>query len=388
MRWNVGTKIGTGYGLALAILIAIGAVSYHNSVLLTDTAGWVAHTHQVLERLEDVLSTLKDAEAGQRGYLITGEERYLEPYKAARASIDQKLKGSNPDALRTLTKDNPNQQRRLDALEPLVDSKFAELMETIELRKDKEKGFDAALKVVLTDKGKNVMDEIRRKLGEMRDEELTLLETRSSEAKSSSETTKSTIVFGTLAAFVVLAIAAILITRNIARPVRELSATAERIAVGDLGATVSAASGRQDEIGALALSFSRMTASLKNMAGIAGKIADGDLRVKIKPQSELDVLGTAFASMIDNLQLLTADLAEGVNVLSTSANEISTSTSQLATSASESAAAVSETTTTVEEVRKPRRSPARRPSTSPIAHRKPRKSRRAGASPPRMPAPV
>ena len=61
-------KIGTGFGLALAILAVIGIIAYRSIVKLTDTADWVDHTHQVLEGLEGVLSTMKDAETGQRGY--------------------------------------------------------------------------------------------------------------------------------------------------------------------------------------------------------------------------------------------------------------------------------------------------------------------------------
>ncbi len=101
----------------------------------------------------------------------------------------------------------------------------------------------------------------------------------------------------------------------------------------------------------LAQTFERMTESLRGMAEVAGKIADGDLRSNITPQSSRDVLATAFARMIENLRDQTRQLVEGANVLASSASEIVASTTQLASSATESAAAVSETTTTVEKVR-------------------------------------
>jgi len=349
MKWNVGMKIGAGYGLALAILVAIGAASYQSTTKLTETAEWVAHTHQVLEKLETVLSGMKDAETGQRGYIITGEERYLEPFRAAQETINQKVK-----TLRDLTRDNANQQRRLDILEPLIfgkEGKFAELLETIDARKDKANGFAAALQLVRTDKGKKVMDEIRKIIDEMTSEENTLLKMRAEEAQTSARNVTLTIVVGTLAAVIVLALAGFVITRNIANPLKEIAATAERIAAGDLSVTISVMSEREDEVGILAQTFSRMTDSLKRMAGVASTIAAGDLRVKVQPQSDKDVLGNAFASMVENLRRLTADISEGVNVLGSSANEIVAATTQLAASASESAAAVSETTTTVEEVR-------------------------------------
>ncbi len=346
MKWTVGMKIGTGFTLALAILVIIGAVAYRSIAKLTETAGWVAHTQQVIATLEGVLSTMKDAETGQRGYVITGDERYLEPFRTAQSTIGGELK-----SLRELTKDNSAQQRRLDILEPLItskDGKFAVLQQTADLRRDK--GFEAALENVRTDRGRTLMDDIRKLVSEMKDEETRLLDVRTDEAQISSDNARRTIVGGTLAAFVVLALAGFLITRNIAHPLREITTTAERIAAGDL-ATVVAISDRTDEVGVLAQTFSRMAASLKGMAGVAEKIAAGDLRVKVKPQSEQDMLGNSFASMVENLQRLTSELTEGVSVLGSSASEISVSTTQLAASATESAAAVSETTTTVEEVK-------------------------------------
>jgi methyl-accepting chemotaxis protein len=348
MKWNVGMKIGSGFALALAILVIIGAVAYHSIGKLTDTARWVDHTQQVLVTLENVLSTMKDAETGQRGYLLTGEDKYLEPFHVAQGAIDGEMK-----ALRELTKDNLNQQRRIDVLEPLIrskDGKLAELLETIEVRKDKTRGFDAALQIVRADKGKKLMDDIRKTIDEMAGEESVLLQTRSAEAQASARNATLTIVGGTVAAFIALIVAGFTITRNIANPLREITVTAQRISAGDLDVAI-AANNRTDEVGVLARTFSQMTDSLKNMAGVAGKIASGDLRGKVQPQSDKDVLGNAFAAMVENLQRLTSDLSEGVGVLGTSANEISVSTTQLAASASESAAAVSETTTTVEEVR-------------------------------------
>ena len=158
----------------------------------------------------------------------------------------------------------------------------------------------------------------------------------------------SIVVFAvaTLAALLV----GILLARGIARPLQAITAKAERIATGELP-EASASLARGDEVGMLDSAFARMTDNLREMAAAAERIAEGDLRVAVHPQSDRDVLGKAFASMVANLRQLTADLYEGINVLGASATEISASTSQLAAGATQTAAAVSETTTTVEEVR-------------------------------------
>ena len=87
IKSNVGMKLGLGFGLALAILVMIGAVAYRSTEKLTETAHVGAITPiRCWEMLESVLSTIKDAETGQRGYLLTGEDKYLEPYLAAQSN--------------------------------------------------------------------------------------------------------------------------------------------------------------------------------------------------------------------------------------------------------------------------------------------------------------
>jgi methyl-accepting chemotaxis protein len=343
MTSSIGAKIGSGFGLALAILIVIGAVSYSSTAKFMDSAGWVAHTYEILDNVAGFLSAMKDAETGQRGYVITGQDRYLEPYRNAAAAA-----GQNLENLRRLTADNPVQQRRLDALAPLVASKFAELQETIALRRDK--GFEAAAKMVLTDRGKEAMDQIRQLSGEMKEEENRLLKERTQEEKERAQGTKSTIIFGSLIALIFVMAAGFAITRNIATPLKEVSQAAQRIAAGDLLVDLPATN-RRDEVGVLTQMFLRMTQSLKQMSEVAKQIAKGDLTVELVPQSEKDVLGNAFLAMVGDLRKAMREIGEGVDVLGSSTSEILATTKQVTTGAAETATSVTETTTTVEEVK-------------------------------------
>lgn len=343
MRWSIGSKIGSGFGLALVALMVVGAVSFNSTAKLIDSAEWVRHTHEVLSGLDDVLSGMKDAETGQRGYVITGETRYLAPYQGAHELVDQKLKH-----LRELTSDNPIEQQRLTALEPVVNSKFAELQETIDVRRTK--GFAAAAQEVLTDKGKNAMDSIRNLVGEMQEEETGLLAQRSAEEKARARRTETVIILGSLGAFMLLSLVGVFLTRNIAVPLGEVSAAAQKIAGGDLSVGVIS-NGRRDEVGVLATTFTEMTNSLGEMARVAEQISDGDLTVEVKPRSDKDVLGKAFAVMVEKLRRIIGEMQESIGVLSSSAQQIVATTTQVAAAATETAAAVTETTTTVEEVK-------------------------------------
>src|SRR5712691_890624 len=214
MSWTVARKIGVGFTVPVAILIVIGSVAYRTTNRLIEASHQVTHTYAVLTELERVVSTLSDAETGQRGYLLTGVERFLEPYIAALRSIDADLRD-----VRKLTADNPNQQRRLDALEPLVAAKLAVLKETIDLQK--QKGVQAALALFQTERGKKIMDDIRRSVDEMKNEENQLLELRSQGAQATARNTFLTIVLGTFFAFVIVGLVGFFITRSVVSQIQE-----------------------------------------------------------------------------------------------------------------------------------------------------------------------
>jgi CHASE3 domain sensor protein len=119
MNWSVGTKIGAGFTVALLALACIGVISYRSTNALIEAARLKAHTYEVLRSLQSLLSAMQDAETGQRGYIVTGRDSYLEPYNTGIKTSAQSL-----DEVRKLTADNPSQQRRVDALQPQVAAKF------------------------------------------------------------------------------------------------------------------------------------------------------------------------------------------------------------------------------------------------------------------------
>jgi methyl-accepting chemotaxis protein len=258
MRFTVGVKILLGFGLALLILAIIGAVSYRNTVTLIDNTEWRSHTHIVLTSLESLVGEVTNAETGQRGYLVTGREEYLEPYTRATKVLDTVI-----EELRSLTADNPQQQRRLDQITPLVASKLAELRQTIDLRRDK--GPDAALAVVMSDKGRSLMDDIRKIVDEMENNENALLKQRNEESDLSAQATKSTILYGSLAAFVLVGISGVLIQRSITRPLGRFVTFVDRVGKGDL--TEQAEITSADEVGKLGEGINEMVVGLKNISG-------------------------------------------------------------------------------------------------------------------------
>jgi methyl-accepting chemotaxis protein len=157
-------------------------------------------------------------------------------------------------------------------------------------------------------------------------------------------------VFTGLLALAISILMIYLMNRAIAGPLGELTTVAGSISEGDLAATLGYVE-RRDEVGALAQSFSRMTLYLRGMADIAERIAEGDIRTVVKPQSEKDTLGRAVANMADSLRQVNREIQESANILVSAATEIMSSTTEVASSVSETATAVTQTTSTVEEVK-------------------------------------
>ncbi len=338
MRWSVGVKIAAMEAIAIIALIIIGFASYYSTDRMLASIDWRQHTYQVKAELSTLLSLLIDAETAQRGYLITKQERYLEPYNFAIG----KISGTFND-IRTLTADNDDEQHRLDMMWPLIQDKLSGVKQSFTLTDSKQI-------VASLDDGKKQMDEIRNVISDMNNAEDALLAQRISGANTSVNDAFFTIVYGTLGAVIFLVIIGILFTRHIATPLREMTVAARKIADGELDDSFKPIS-RQDEVGDLSETFARMSRKLQDIAAAANTVSTGDLTVSIVPISHKDILGNSLAKMVENLRQFALDNNEFVQMLNTSVNEIFTSVSQLVSSGSETATAVSQTTSTIEEVR-------------------------------------
>jgi methyl-accepting chemotaxis protein len=211
-NWTIGRRLIIGFGIAGLALVVIALASYRNIIGLIENDGWVEHSNQVRIELAQLLSELKDAETGQRGYLLTGDDGYLQPYETTLREVRTTL----AEAIK-LTADNPRQQHRLAGLSPLIDSKLAELKQAIDLRRTQ--GLDAVLKLVATNAGKTYMDQIRGLIAEADQEEVDLLKQRAGEAHASADLTTAIILWGGLFGTIIVAAIGGFITYSLSREI-------------------------------------------------------------------------------------------------------------------------------------------------------------------------
>jgi PAS domain S-box-containing protein len=160
-----------GFLLAIAAIVMVAVLSFRASLGSLATGQQVTHTIEAITRLRDVIGSMKDAETGQRGFLLTGDDRYAAPYTDASAVWVSELA-----AARTLLSGNAVQERRLLELEHLCADKMAEIALTMALQRKGDA--DAALALIRSGVGADLMNRIRVLLAEMRDEETRQLITR------------------------------------------------------------------------------------------------------------------------------------------------------------------------------------------------------------------
>jgi len=314
LKINIGTKLYAGFGFGLAVMAVLSVVAFNSITSLHQTAGQVEHTWEVLESVSLITGSLKDAETGQRGFVITGEDRYLEPYNAALEEAEVHV-----EHFRNLTIDNAVQTQRADDLLPLIGDKFDELLETIELRRNVS--FEAAQEVVLTDAGKQIMDDIRVLLSAMDEEERSLLVARAEAASDAASTSKSILIWGTIGAVIAVGAIAFFITKGLTGGVNQIAAALKRISVGELDSKVNVKS--SDEIGEMASAYGEMKLYLEGMSDNAQKIGQGDLSVNVNAKGEGDVLGNALTEMVVGLR-------EVVSKVTVTASDVASASQQLA----------------------------------------------------------
>jgi PAS domain S-box-containing protein len=159
-------------------LLAGGLLATTNTERLAANGRRVAHSSQIVGELHALLALCTDAETGQRGYLLTGDANYLQPYDAALAGLDPALA-----RLRVLVADDGAQQRRLEEVKSRIDAKVDELSRTLVLNRSGDRG--GALDIVRGNSGKTIMDALRGSIGRMQAAEQDALRRREAESSAS-----------------------------------------------------------------------------------------------------------------------------------------------------------------------------------------------------------
>ncbi|MDZ8090589.1 MAG: CHASE3 domain-containing protein [Nostoc sp. DedQUE05] len=295
-----------GFGIIVILTGIASFVAKSANDSLANSATLVTHTYSVKLDLKEIEKILVDAETGQRGFIITNKQQYLEPYKIAKNNLKDKFK-----YLRQKISDNQKQVQSLDKFEELSQEKMSELETTIALKKAGKE--QEVLALILSDKGKNIMDAIRQKLSEMLQTEGQLLEERQKQA-SQFQAFANSVNFATFFCIMIVAFIVSLVIVRI-----------------------------------LSLSLSR---SLQSAFSLAEQVSAGDLttQVEVTSDDEIGKLMAALKNMIANLNTLVRQVQNSGIQVTTSATQIAASGKQLEATISEQVASTNEVTATAKEI--------------------------------------
>jgi signal transduction histidine kinase len=163
MKLHFIKRVVIGFVLTLAIITTLAIYSFLTIQRLIDTAQLLSHGSRVINNAEQLLVIITDLETGQRGYIITGDKSYLDPYKDARQKLEKHL-----IQLDSITKDYPEQNNRIDTLTDLITERAARAEVSIAAR---ERSFEEARALILSGQGKALMARIRSLIHRIQEEE-------------------------------------------------------------------------------------------------------------------------------------------------------------------------------------------------------------------------
>ncbi|QDE71757.1 methyl-accepting chemotaxis protein [Myxococcus xanthus] len=315
---SIGNRIALGFGLSLLMLLIVAGVSFQGANQLTTSTAGLLTAHENFRIIREVRALLMDAESGQRGFILTGDESYLVPYREAAVALQNDL-----SRLRDAMADHPNQRARLNRLEPIVTQRVNRLEEGIRLRR--QEGLEAGAKFIQTGQGREAMHQVKQVIDEMLVAEQERWDEHATAARDMAQRILWVLGIGTLLGVLIVGGGSYIITRGITTPLRALMVGAEQLGRGKLEHRIDVKG--QDETAQLARAFNDM----------AEKRQQNEVQLEKESEQREHTLRT---------------VAEFVNQLAGASAEILSSTTEQVAGAQEQGSAVTETVSTIEEITK------------------------------------
>jgi signal transduction histidine kinase/DNA-binding response OmpR family regulator/CHASE3 domain sensor protein len=268
MKSTFKRNLLVGFGLSLLLLIISAIASYTSIQNLLNSAGLVEHTNKVIEELQSTLSSVKDAETGQRGFLLTGKSEFLAPYAGAKERTVASLQN-----LKELTMDNPEQQKKLSQLQGAIIPRFEKLESLIEQRK-----INSTISIEDLQEGRKRMDEIRNITEDIRLGEHVLMKERTDKMNRFARTTPILILIASSLSLLITIIFFVRLNTDyqsrlvlqdeliqkdidITRRIGLIKDIADQVSSGDYAIRVE--DGGQDGLGNLSGSLNKMAGALQ-----------------------------------------------------------------------------------------------------------------------------
>lgn len=313
---KIRTKILGGFFIITVLTITFGTISFVNTVEVDKNFTFlIEHDLEVLQNAQKLQKLVVDAETGQRGFIITGDESFLEPYKQGIQGFNSLIRVE-----RELVSDNPSQVQRLKNIQVLFDEWNLKAAQPEiaaarnyfeENNEDKHIEFDTVSILLKNKLGKDIFDNIRDEFTVFIQIENDLKNERLSNVSTTSTLTETLLILLPISIAAVAGIIAIVFTRSISRPLEILKQASVKVASGNLDTKIKQVSS-DDEIKELAESFNKMVKDIKK--------GQTQIKDQLKELTKIDEQKDEFAAMVSHelktplvpIQLYTEMLLKGV----------------------------------------------------------------------------
>jgi methyl-accepting chemotaxis protein len=314
--------------------------------------GWVEHTYKVISTAQAIIAAAVDMETGMRGFLLAGQEQFLDPYNNGKASFYRLI-----SELSNTVSDNPAQVALLSESKITIDDWISLVVEEqIALRREigNAKTMDDIADEVRQSKGKVYFDKFRGQIKTFKDRENSLMNQRNEALQSIESMVTSLTILGTLLAVIFGAGISLWLTRHLmsllgGEPIY-IAEIAKKVAAGDL--TINLASTGNDE--GIYAEMKNMVTALKDKVNLAQQIAEGKLDQKVNLASSKDTLGIALQDMIANLndvlgqtQMASLEIYQGSECVSSTSVELSEGSNRQAKSLENISSSLNQLTTQI-----------------------------------------
>ncbi|CUI08337.1 methyl-accepting chemotaxis protein [Massilia antarctica] len=339
---SIKNKLFLGFGAIVAIILFLLILAYNNFSKMSEASRWDRHTLEVLLETNKIATNVLEIQAEVRGYLLTGEERFLTPQIDEEKSLLENVQR----ALR-LTADNPVQNARIRKLDDMTATWLKTVIQPmLAKRRALGKVADSAEQITRwpeLNNGFQTVGDVRALIAQIADEENALLTARTAASAQLQQTMSLLLSLGGAVCVALASVVAWMLARALLNPLNNLTEAVGKIAAGQQSARAAVLSG--DELGKVTEEFNRMAQSIQDsqanetaatnalranvdaLLDVVSKAAIGDLTgtVTITGSDAIGRMGEGLKTMVGNLRILLNNVQKAGIQVTTSATEIAAS---------------------------------------------------------------
>ncbi|KNY27078.1 methyl-accepting chemotaxis protein [Pseudobacteroides cellulosolvens] len=323
---KIAKKLYVGFCVVILVLVILSTIVFVNFSNYTKANDWNEHTYEVLSDLDNIVTSMINMETGQRGFSITGDEKFLEPYNKGKTDFEKYFNN-----VKELTSDNPKQQANLDKIKQLKEAWQQTAESSINLRREvvnKNKVMDDVIREELAAKGKTYMDNLRSIVTESTTMENALLKERDVNQNGLETSTKMVLIIGTLVAILCALFIAYYVSKIISGGIQKISNAANKLANGDMNINIETST--KDEIGELSNSFITMSESIRNLIKEILRLSENAIEGRLSVRGDVSAFKGDYRSIVDGVNKTLDAAVEPIKESTAVLNEISKANLQVA----------------------------------------------------------